>query len=140
MTRDELLTKAMGKCWHFWVYYNTGPRLFNWYYCTVKGCKATWGEDKGELPKTDYIKNPADFVSLLLWSQDDARTYVNQGGPEKWTWEEFDEWAYEKWLRETDAITGPDWRPSDSNYTRWLFNPERFAPILAEFLGWREGK
>ena len=115
MTRDEFLTKAMGKCWHEWE--NDEERFDR----KCRKC-GVWQTREQKL----------DFVTILLWSQDDNRVYVPQGGPEQWTWAEFLQYAYRK------NQGGKDYSALWSDFIRWLFNPERFAGILAEFLGWRE--
>jgi len=93
---------------------------------------------------TEAMRKPGesglDFITPLLWSQDDARHYVPQGGPEKWTWEDFCGWASDKWWHAAGVGIDGSVFEIHAKYTRWLFNPERFAGILAEFLGWREGK
>lgn len=126
MTRDEFLTKAMGKCWHEWERVKV-PAVHPFGSANEVRCKHCGIEYERKLGESKL-----DFITLLLWSQDDNRTYVPQGGPEKWTWAEFLQYAYRK------NQGGKDYSALWSDFIRWLFNPERFAGILAEFLGWRE--
>lgn len=119
MTRDEFLTKAMGLKWQEW---SDDFMLRNNVSRDVL--------DKNNNPD---FGDSYYFVELLLWSQDDNRTYVPQGGPEKWTWERFMIQAFYCFKKEEKSS-------KIQEFTRWLFNPERFAGILAEYLGWREEK
>lgn len=131
MTRDEFLTKAMGKhsdsyWWCFNCMAEKSPHQVTYEEsCTLCGKQVEW-------IAAHIFTNPEEWTELLLWSQDDQRTYVPQGGPEKWTWHEFYRWSRGEYSKTDNNIP---W-----GHARHLFNPERFANILAEFLGWREGK
>lgn len=132
MTRDEFLTKAMGKCWHEWEGYWDKGGPFAPSKC--KKCGISPYNTHPLLPNNNSnFCSENGFVNLLLWSQDDARTYVPQGGPEKWDWYSFVNKAFDVWIKKkyNDRENLPD-------FYRWLFTPERFATILAEYLGWRE--
>ena len=129
---NEFLTKAMGKCWHDNHEFHQPEDDCRTYYMKCSRCGA-W--PMGYPDPTPKYNDAVGFTTLLLWSQDDARTYVPQGGPEKWTWEEFWWWAWDRLFDEMDTLI-----LDYPTFSRWLFNPERFAPLLAEFLGWREGK
>lgn len=129
MTRDEFLTKAMVACWHDNHEFHQTEDDCRTYYMKCSKCGA-W--PMGFPDPTPEYDDAVGFVTLLLWSQDDARVYVPQGGPGKWTWAEFLQYAYRK------NQGGKDYSALWSDFIRWLFNPERFAGILAEYLGWRE--